>query len=352
MKSNALPPAGPSKPLISVVLPVHDGERYLAESIGSILRQTYSNFELIVIDDGSTDGSARIAAGFDDERVVLVRNDTNLGLVATLNKGLALARGDLIARMDADDVADPGRLETQVAYFARDPGIVALGTGIRCIDADGRLRREPRRQVQGPVRLRWRLLRGTCLYHPTLMLCRSRAGGEAHYAPEFVHAEDYELLLRLSRRHDLDNLPDRLLAHRVHAGSVSFRFREVQRDSAARALVLHARERYGVEVAPGQARALLDPRHLFSRVSRDEDVPVGLILKLERRFYGVEPGITRGDARAVQTDVAAFLWKLLVIATTDWRAGGLLLRRATAMVACLRALALRPIAALAALAGL
>lgn len=337
---------------MSVVLPVHDGERYLAASIESILRQTFRELELIVIDDGSTDGSARIAAEFDDPRVVLVRNETNLGLVATLNRGLGLARGDLVARMDADDVADPRRIEAQVARFLRDPDIVALGTGIRYIDADGRVCRVPRRQVQGPVRLRWRLLRGTYLYHPTLMICRSRAGVDAHYSPEFVHAEDYELLLRLSRRHDLDNLPERLLAQRVHAGSVSSRFREVQRESAARALVLHAKERYGVEVAPGEARALLDPRHLFGPASRDEDVPVGLILELERRFCGAEPAITRGDARAVRTDVAFFLWKLLAIAAVDWREGGLLRRRATVLAGCVRALALRPLAALAALAGL
>jgi len=290
--------------------------------------------------------------GFDDSRVVLVRNDSNLGLVATLNQGLALARGDLVARMDADDVADSLRIETQVARFVRGPGIVALGTGIRYIDADGRVCRLPRRQVQGPVRLRWRLLRGTCLYHPTLMLCRSRAGGEAHYSPEFVHAEDYELLLRLSRRHDLDNLPERLLAQRLHEQSVSSRFRDVQRESAARALVLHAKERYGVEVAPGPARALLDPRHLFSTASRDEDVPVGFILELERRFCGAEPGMTRGDARAVRTDVAFFLWKLLAIAAVDWSDGRFLRRRANVLAGCVRGLALRPLAALAALAGL
>ena len=116
-------------PLVSVVLPVHDGEDFLATAIESILGQTYRRLELIVIDDGSTDSSAQIAASFTDPRLVFVRNAQNLGLVPTLNKGLGLARGELVARMDADDVADRTRIEAQVGRILSDPGLVALGTG-------------------------------------------------------------------------------------------------------------------------------------------------------------------------------------------------------------------------------
>ena len=335
--------------LVTVVLPVHDGEPYLAVAIESILRQTLRDLELIVIDDGSTDGSARIAAGFADARVRLVRNESNLGLVATLNKGLALARGRYVARMDADDVAEPQRFERQVARFRADATIAALGTAITFIDAVGRIVSVPPRQVQGAVQLRWRLLRGTCLYHPTLMIDRSRAGTDARYAAEFPHAEDYELLLRLSRRHELDNLHERLLQQRVHEGSVSARFRETQRDSAARALVVHVREVYGLEIPRGQAAALLDPRHFFSAACADVDTPATLLPELERRFVEREPGMPRDARAAVNRDVAFFLWTLVAIALTDWSAGAWPMRRMRTVASCAGQLLRRPRAALAAL---
>ena len=198
--------------------------------------------------------------------------------------------------------------------------------------------------------MRWRLLRGTCLFHPTLMLNRAPAGDDARYSAEFIHAEDYELMLRLSRRSDLDNLPDRLLAQRLHTGAVSVRFRELQRESAARALTIHARDRFGLDIDPGQARTLLDPRHFFDPSSSETDSPVGLILQLERSYLSREAGLTREDVRAVRRDVAFFLWKLAAIAASDWSNGAFLLRRLRTLGSCAAALALRPRAALAALA--
>ena len=337
-------------PLVSVLLPVHDGEAYLAAAMDSILLQTYDNFELIVIDDGSTDGSAHVALGYEDARVRVVRNETNLGLVAALNNGLALARGHLIARMDADDVAEPRRLEAQVVRITADSSIAVLGTAIAYIDSAGQVVSVPPRQVQGATLLRWRLLRGTCVYHPTLMIERSRAGEDASYSPEFPHAEDYELLLRLSRRHGVDNLPQVLLQQRLHEGSVSSRHRDVQRESAARALVTHVRLRYGLELAPAAAQALLDPRHYLGPACTDADSPIGPVLRLERLFLQSEAAITAAEKRAVRKDVAFFLGKLAVIALTDWSQGVFPLRRAKLLAACAWNLARRPRSALAALA--
>jgi hypothetical protein len=280
----------------------------------------------------------------------VIRNDTNLGVVASLNKGLALARGEFIARMDADDVADLRRIEKQVDYCLRHPNVVALGTAITYIDDDGRVTGHPVRLALGPAVMRWRLLRGTCLFHPTLMLNRARAAEDAFYSAEFAHAEDYELMLRLSRRHDVDNLPERLLRQRLHAGAVSVRFRDLQRESATRALMIHARDRFGLDIAPGQAKNLLDPRHFFNPSSSDADSPVGLILELERSFLSGESGLAREDVLAVRRDVAFFLWKLAAIAATDWSNGAFPLRRLRALASCAAALAMRPRAALAALA--
>jgi hypothetical protein len=158
------------------------------------------------------------------------------------------------------------------------------------------------------------------------------------------------LLLRLSRGHTVDNLPEILLHQRVHAGSVSVRHRDAQRDSAARALVMHARMTYGVEVEEGVARALLDPRHYFSTACRASDQPTAALLELERRFIAREIGLSEGDHAAVRRDVAFFLWKLAAIALTDWNGGPLVLRRAQTVIGCAVRLALRPFPALAALA--
>jgi hypothetical protein len=198
--------------------------------------------------------------------------------------------------------------------------------------------------------VRWRLLRGTCVYHPTLMIERSRAGEDARYSPEFPHAEDYELLLRLSRRHDVDNLPQVLLHQRVHRESVSSRHRDVQRASAARALVMHVRLRYGFELAPGAAQAILDPRQYVGPACTDADSPVGPVLALERAFLQSESALTAADRSAVRRDVAFVLWKLAAIALTDWRQGAFPIRRARLLAACAWNLARRPRLALAALA--
>jgi glycosyltransferase involved in cell wall biosynthesis len=349
MKQSSETARNASRPLVSVLLPVFNGETHLAAAIDSVLAQTYENLELVVIDDGSTDGTAAIIAGYDDPRLIATRNRTNQGIVAALNQGLRLARGALVARLDADDVADRRRLQRQVDRFDRDPDIVALGTAIAYIDPQGRVVAVPRRQARRPAFLRWRLLRGTCLYHPTLMLHRGRAADDAYYSQEFVHAEDYELLLRLSERHTLDNLPEPLVSLRLHAGSVSMRFQDEQRASAARALIRHARNIYGVSIPDCAAQALIDPRYLFSGVPGRIDSPVGTLLDLERRFLSVQAGLEPVDRDAVVRDVAFFLWKIIAIAATDWHGGALLRLRLAAITACASALLRRPVAALEAL---
>jgi glycosyltransferase involved in cell wall biosynthesis len=337
-------------PLVSVVLPVHDGEQYLAAAIDSILRQTHAHLELIVIDDGSRDGSATIAASFSDPRLSVVRNERNLGLVATLNRGIGLARGEFVARMDADDVAAPERLAAQLQRMIEDPDLAVLGTNITYADATGRIAGHPRSLPCGPVLVRWRLLRGTCLYHPTIMLRRAALGDE-RYSPEYIHAEDYDLWLRLSRRHRLDNLPQRLLLHRRHGQSVSARHLETQLESAARSLRGHVQERYGLALTPGQARALLDPRAFLERRSDATDSPLPVVRELERRFRAVEAGASPDELRAVGRDVAFVAWKIAALCVVHWRDGVLPARRLRTLADCAATLLGRPIAAAAALYG-
>jgi glycosyltransferase involved in cell wall biosynthesis len=206
-------------PRVTVLMPVYNGGPYLAEAIDSILGQTYRDFELLVINDGSTDGSAAIIGAYDDPRIRFVENNGNLGLIATLNKGLELAQGEYVARMDCDDVSCPRRLEQQVALLDSDPGIGICGTWLRKF---GAVRPKVCRYHTRPALLCCGLLFDSVLAHPTVMLRRRlfRDHGLG-YDQTFRHAEDYELWARAGRLFRLGNVPQVLLEYRIHASQVS-----------------------------------------------------------------------------------------------------------------------------------
>ena len=125
-------------PRVTVLMPVYNAERFLREAIDSILGQSFKHFEFLIIDDGSTDASADIIASYRDSRIRFVRNRTNLGITPTLNKGIALASCELIARMDADDISHPQRLQKQFGYMKRNPECALLSSWARVISEDGK----------------------------------------------------------------------------------------------------------------------------------------------------------------------------------------------------------------------
>jgi glycosyltransferase involved in cell wall biosynthesis len=216
-----------SSPLVSVVLPARDAERYVALAVRSILGQTLRELELIVVDDGSRDGTPAILAAVPDPRLVVLRNDPPLGLSASLNAGLERASGAYVARMDADDVALPRRLELQAARLRQAREVGALGSGVAEIDAELRLGRV-HLLPGGPVVTRWRSLFGTPFYHPSVMLDRAlleRHGLRYETSYEAGEPEDYELFLRLLEHAEGDNLPEPLLLYRLHEGQASQRRR-------------------------------------------------------------------------------------------------------------------------------
>ncbi len=210
-------------PLVSVVMSVYNGERYLAEAIESILNQTFSDFEFIVINDGSTDQSGHILDQFQsqDSRI-RVFHEVNEGLAVSLNKGLKVARGKFIARMDADDVALPRRLEKQIAYLEAHDDVVLLGAEVELFighDLDLGPRGHP--ILESDIRRRLLLGDGGALTHPAVVFKRDvgiRIGG---YDPRFITAQDLDLFIRLSERGKVANLSDILLKWRQHEQSVS-----------------------------------------------------------------------------------------------------------------------------------
>ena len=220
----------PSPPLLSVVMPVYNCGPYLAAAIESIREQTLADFEVIVIDDGSTDGSARIIddAAQSDARLRVIRRP-NTGIVGALNDGLAAARGRYIARMDGDDLSLPSRFARQLDFLQANPSVTLVGTSVEFIDARGarlKLYRPPR----SGAAIRSALLDGNsgALIHPAIMGPRDvwlRLGG---YRPAYNYVEDYDLFLRASLLGPLANLPETLLRYRIHAQSTNYRHRAVQ----------------------------------------------------------------------------------------------------------------------------
>jgi glycosyltransferase involved in cell wall biosynthesis len=205
-------------PRVTVLLPVYDGEAYLREAMDSILGQTWRDLELLVTDDGSRDRSAEIVASYGDPRVRLHRHERNMGLVPTLNEGLDLARGEYLARMDADDVAHPERLARQVGHLDAHPELAALGTGVRNF---GEVRSSWTLKHEPPA-VRARLLFECALCHPTVMLRLStvrRLG--LRYDAAYPHAEDWALWVAVAERAAAANLREELLRYRAHPTQVS-----------------------------------------------------------------------------------------------------------------------------------
>lgn len=223
-------------PRVSVVLPCYNGAAHVREAVQSILDQSFTDFELIVIDDGSTDASGTILAEMaqSDARIRIL-TQPNGGIVAALNNGIALARGAYIARMDADDISLPGRLSFQVAYLDDHPEVVLVG-GYAISDP-----------VPGPDSVRTSGGRHTSTdlsvfppriavsMHPLIMMRTEALREMGGYRGNYRHAEDYDLFIRASAFGRLDNPPVDMLFYRRHEGAVSIGNVEEQERSAVRA---------------------------------------------------------------------------------------------------------------------
>lgn len=225
-------------PIVSVLLPVYNGERHLTAAVESILRQSYSDFELLIIDDGSTDNSADIISRFRDPRILLYRSESNLGLVAALNLGLSLARGKYIARMDADDISLPERLARQVSVLDARSEIGVCGCWWRSIDEKGKILTEQRLPIGANECRSWFYLYGEQpIGHPCVMYRTRLVKDIGGYESKFRHAEDFRLWTRLvGNSVAMVNIPEFLFMYRVHAAQVSAVQRDEQRRSHNRAL--------------------------------------------------------------------------------------------------------------------
>ena len=211
---------------------VYNGERYLREAVDSILSQTFRDFEFLIINDASTDSSQKIIKSYRDKRIRLVINEKNIGLTKSLNNGIELAQGKYLARMDADDVALPGRLKVQLEFMETHPKVVASGCSVESFTEDEVL---VLRLPTEPEAIKAHLLFYNVLNHSTAII-RTNVVKKKHnrYDESFRLTQDYDLWVRLAGRSKLKNLHAVLLRRRVHNESAGMRRLKNQINSANR----------------------------------------------------------------------------------------------------------------------
>lgn len=214
-----------SNPKVTVLMPVYNGRKYLREAIDSILGQTFPDFEFLIIDDGSVDGSLKLIRSYDDSRIRVVIHERNQGLVATLNEGISLSSGEYIARMDCDDISLPERLAKQVELMDSDPTVAVCGTWAKSIDENGNAISLMRAPVG--ILLKYNFWKPSPMIHPSVMM-RKSFFKDVLFSGDAANAEDYDLWLRTAKKHKIFNMKKYLLLYRVHDDSVSKKKRSEQ----------------------------------------------------------------------------------------------------------------------------
>lgn len=256
-------------PRVTVLMPVHNGERHLREAIDSILVQSFRPFELLIIDDGSTDRSAAIIASYRDPRIRCIRNERNLGITATLNKGIALASCELIARMDADDISHPQRLQKQFGYMKRNPRCALLSTWARVVSEDHEFIRIERYRSNFYY---YSLTFECCIYHPTVMFRKTAVEQIGMY--RMPYSEDYDLFWRMSTHFLIGNLPEVLLDYRISSTSLNSVLKKDEYERASEQNVLRNIRYYLGEEFQISHAALECLRHNFKPLVAQYDLPV------------------------------------------------------------------------------
>jgi glycosyltransferase involved in cell wall biosynthesis len=207
-------------PIVTVLMPVYNGELFLVTAIESILNQSFQDFDFLIIDDGSTDNSLSIIQSFDDNRIKLNQNSKNIGLIATLNKGIDLAKGKYIARMDADDIADEHRLNEQVLFLEKYREVALVGTQCKMIYHPKKLYTQRLNYPTNSKMIHAVSLFRSPFAHPAVMI-KAAVLKALKYDTSFYVAEDYHLWIRILKSYPTNNLSQYLLTYRRHSTSES-----------------------------------------------------------------------------------------------------------------------------------
>lgn len=206
---------------VTILLSVYNGADYIAETIDSILAQTFSDFDFLIIDNASTDQTAAILDRYSDSRIRRYRNDRQLTLTESLNKGLSLTESSCIARIDADDIARPDRLARQVDYLNEHPAVTLVGTWCEFMDHHGHPCGEPFMPPEADSLLRDALASFNPVAHPSACFRLAAARAAGGYPEAYSYAQDMGLWIRLARQGELANIPEFLTCIRIHPGQES-----------------------------------------------------------------------------------------------------------------------------------
>lgn len=323
-------------PRVSVVMAVYNGERFLAEAVDSILNQTFRDFEFIIIDDGSTDSTPAMLAEYAarDPRIRILSQE-NRGLIASLNRGCREARGELIARMDADDISLPSRFEKQVAYLDAHPEVGVVSCWMGRIDEEGGDLGMGWEVPTRPGEIGWGLLFGSCVVHAAAMIRRGLMNEADGYRPEALHVEDYDLWLRLVRKMDIASLPEVLFLRRVWKESVCSREASFQEEQLKKLMGEAISGLLGQTV---DAKSVDDLRQVFRRQRLHDLAAIrsaASLLKQMRSAYISSHRLSGLERRNIAIDLALKLatlsgfafrcscWQGMALALRAWAASPL-----------------------------
>lgn len=249
-------------PRVTVLMSVRDGARHVRQAVGSILAQDYSDWEFIIIDDASTDETPLILGSYDEPRIRIFRNETNLGLAKSLNRGLELARGEFVARQDHDDVSAPSRLRRQIQRMDMDSDLVLLGTRGYQYDEETGLIREMLHPVDN-VSIRVKMCYQNAFIHSSVFIRRNvLVENKLRFNEVLSATQDYELWTRLCDYGRVLNLSNKLVTYRWHGASISRLRSEEQRAVARQVSSAYIRRALPTMDAP-------DPEHIRQILSGD-----------------------------------------------------------------------------------
>ena len=247
-------------PAVTVLMAVHNAETHLREAIDSILGQTFTDFEFLIYNDGSTDGTAAVVCSYTDPRIVFVDNAVNRSVSPNLNEGLARARGRYIVRMDGDDIAYPVRIARQVAFMDAYPEVGLCGTAVRYIGASHAIVRMP----ETDEAIQHSLWLYNAFYQPSVIIrMKTLRDHNLWYNTDFEFAEDYKLWSDMSSVTKLRNLPEVLLDYRIHAHQISRRKSKAQQQVSAQ-IRKEQLQRLHIPLKPTQ-------EHAFQLLNIDDD---------------------------------------------------------------------------------
>jgi len=297
-------------PLISVLMPAYNAEKYIGEAISSVLNQTFGDFELIVINDGSTDKTEEIILSFSDPRIRYVKNETNLKLIATLNKGIDLANGKYIARIDADDICLPNRFEKQMDFFEKHPDYALCGSWAYLINVKG--------EEIGQIKfidshnlLQISLLFSCPVIHPSVMV-RTEIFKQFKYSNIALHCEDIELWIRIINFGlKIANIPEYLIKYRWHDANISVENEAFQIAKKMELLKPHIENFVGREISKEEFDL-----HLFSfrlyHLGKKKSIS-NVDLQAEKQWFEFLLSRNKEINKYKQSDLDAFLWSRWIV---------------------------------------